>query len=413
MYNLVDVKNLSVTNEFIASAKNLSHALGAQLKSFIMHNPKHSQLDVSALGGLQDSTITLAEEISSFMADNLNKRGLHTSKDIHRKYLYFYYLLSSGACYVELPKYTKKDGVVMSTFDKYICTTNTDVIAEWLGVDTDTASSKYSPKLELTQLDIESGEIRLIKLTSTQSENKVSVPRKAVPIKDMNIYPLYMLKSFVDGFIEQLNTKILRFSYLKDNNSTRVLETTLSKDIISDYYTDQNVVNRMLTGIDYNSTDYRGIKLSSVIHRGYIRLPELGSSIYDETNIRSLNLARIVSIEEVKEVDRSYINVDLNSALANFERGIEDLYLRHKELIPSCYNKFMNTNETIPEDKYVIAVEKMLDTARNNKLYLTTTYNRVLHKFMIDHPEFFPTYIGRPVKAVDTKELISHEVLPF
>ena len=58
--------------------------------------------------------------------------------------------------------------------------------------------------------------------------------------------------------------------------------------------------------------------LASKMHRGYIKIPELGSSIYDDTGVRSLNVARLLSIKQVESVSREFIHVDLNSVVSNF-----------------------------------------------------------------------------------------------
>ena len=146
-----------------------------------------------------------------------------------------------------------------------------------------------------------------------------------------------MMYAFVEGAKTVMQDNIVEFSFMKDNGTVRVLPTTLSEDILRQYYDNNNYIAIMLAGVDINTVQQGGMMLSSKMNRGYIKVPEVGASIYDGTGVRSLNLARLLSARIVDKVDKSFINVDLNSVVANFGECIDYLLKTNISEVKGCY----------------------------------------------------------------------------
>ena len=344
-------------------------------------------LKLTGFGGREE---TLVKRISDYWSEQV---GI---EDLSVKWLLIDYFLTLGACYVELPKFTTKEGMSTPTFDKFIATKNIDVIARWLGLDYETADIKYGTKIRsFEHLSQTEGKIYAIKLTIKDGNPTVSVPRTLTIIDSMNVAPLFMLSEFTKGLKENLENKILKFSYLKDNNTVRELVTTLNKDIICDVYRDfPAFVPKMMYGIDIDSFVIDGLAISTKASRGYIKLPELGSSIYDDTGCRSLNLMRLVSIEEVDKnsVDTTFINVDLSAVLPKFIGALQDTALKMPQLMSKLYKDISGEE---PKSAQVPVMLEELSTLINNRdMLLSTSYRRILHCYAIEHIDMLPAYLN-------------------
>ena len=169
----------------------------------------------------------------------------------------------------------------------------------------------------------------------------------------------------------------------------------------------------MLNGIDINSVKQGGMMLSTRMNRGYIKVPELGASIYDASGVRSLNVARILKAEVVDDIDSSFINVDLGSVVANFEdccdylvknNMLNELYAMYKELTGADY-------DVANISSGVVCSTAVKDYVQNRSVWLSTSYHRDLHRFMVLHPEWFPLYTGQPKKTVTSSA--NYGVMPL
>ena len=132
--------------------------------------------------------------------------------------------------------------------------------------------------------------------------------------------------------------------------------------------------------------------LSSHVNRGYIKVPEIGASKYDATGVRSLNIARIVGMKIIDEVDRTFINVDLNSVIYNFENAIDYIASKESSYLKDIYVAL--TDEQPESDSTAQLVQSLKDYAETRGALLSTTFYRALHLFMIKNPLWFPLYIG-------------------
>jgi hypothetical protein len=212
--------------------------------------------------------------------------------------------------------------------------------------------------------------------------------------------PVYMLYAFTEGFKPVIAQETVKFSYLKDNNTVRELVTTLNPSILNDIYQDNMFVNTMLSGVDINTVKQGGMTFSSKLNRGYIKVPEVGASIYDATGVRSLNLARLIKAEriDVKDIDLSCIKVDLDSAVPNFYVALDYALKTFPQELGNIYQSL--TGEVCSETTPAGIIGKLYDFVEGRKIVLSTTFFRSLHNFMANNPLWFPLYTGTPAQNI-------------
>lgn len=401
------VKSFAVANDFVQFSNKACHSLGQQLRPFCIYatdlQKQYGVLELASFVGNMDTSITLAKEIAQTRQATYKEFGLSVDADdeVKQRLLMFDYLMSISICYVEVPKYITKEGYPVQSFDKYLCTRNPAIMAAWMGCEPAEMQAKYSARIAISQVDINADCIRFVKLNHSAKGNSITLPRNAASVTKMTCTPLYMIYAFMEGFRPYLESGILKFSFAKDNGTVRELASTLSETIIRQYYDDNMFINTMLTGVDFKSVQQGGMTLSSKIHRGYVRIPELGASVYDSSGTRSLNLARILKVEAVDEVDRSFIKVDLNSVLANFDISLDYLAKTAPQCVQDCYVALMGDDADIARASTLAQqIEECKQYVRTRSTYLSTEYHRALHLFLVGHPEWFPLYTGKPAQQV-------------
>lgn len=397
-----EVRSLAVANEFVSTMNKVCYALGEQLQPFDFF--RDGVVDFSTFEGLAGQS-SLLDEIRAFREESA---GYKMPND---KWMLFSYLLSVSVCYVEVPKWVTKMGVRTATYDKFLCTRNPKLMGAWMGMPANEMQAKYSPRIKMGFNDHELHQLKLVKLNQSNKGNSITVPRSAVNCEEIHCMPLFMLNAMVHGFRDKLNNSILRFTFLKDNGTERVLDTTLSNDILMKYYNDTMFVSTMLSGVDIDGNNLGGIHLSSRISRGFIRVPELGSSIYDETGVRALNLARITKIEEISEIDDRYIHVDLNSVQNNFNECIEWMVTKMPEALPVIYKDITEKDAELKTAP--VLVTELEEYVSNRIIIMSTEYKRFLHNYMVDHPNYFVYYTGKPNKVTESSTNFGVGVMDF
>lgn len=407
------VKSFAVANPFVEQLNKVCYALGQQLQPFTLlageTEQQYGLYDLAQFEGFVDKSKTLYDEIVEYRQEVYKSSGmcLALTEDV-KKVLFIDYLMTISMCYIEIPKFITKEGVAQRTFDKFLVTRNPAVMGIWMGALANDMQIKYSSKISGRQVEFINNEIRAVKLMSSGKGNSITVPRNAFNTKEMTCIPLFMSYAFLKGIEPVLKDGILKFSYLKDNNALRELNTTLSGKILLDYYKDQGFVEHMLNGADlFQSAQANsvGISLSTKQHRGYVYLPELGSSRYDATGCRSLNFARILKVEKVAEVDRSFIDVDLSSVVANFNECADYILTKMPEELEKVYVSVTGEQFKLEEGQTETMKNMYMCTALKNwvavrNTILSTTFQRSLHLFMIGNPQWFPLYTGRPNATV-------------
>ena len=401
------VKSFAVANDFVVNTNKACYALGQQLLPFCLYanedQKKYGVLDFATFQAFLNPQISLIDEIVEYRHQAFKDTGINVDirDEVKKKLLFYDYLMTISICYVEIPKYVTKDGMPMATYDKFLCTRNPAIMGAWMGADPSEMQAKYSLRITSRQVEFNINELRCVKLNHTNKGNSITVPRTAYNVEKMTCIPMYMLYAFVEGFKPLIQDGIVKFSYLKDNGTIRELATTLNEDILKDYYDDNIFINTMLSGVDINTVQQGGMTLSSKMNRGYIKVPELGASVYDGTGVRSLNIARLLKAEKIDSVDRTFLKVDLNSVPTNFNNGIDYIVKTMPDSLKDCYKALVG--EEFDETK-CSSIPVMAETCKSyvagRSAFLSTSYHRDLHVFMVSHPEWFPLYTGKPAQQI-------------
>lgn len=401
------VKSFAVANDFVVNTNKACYALGQQLLPFCLYanedQKKYGVLDFATFQAFLNPQISLIDEIVEYRHQAFKDTGINVDirDEVKKKLLFYDYLMTISICYVEIPKYVTKDGMPMATYDKFLCTRNPAIMGAWMGADPSEMQAKYSSRITSRQVEFNINELRCVKLNHTNKGNSITVPRTAYNVEKMTCIPMYMLYAFVEGFKPLIQDGIVKFSYLKDNGTIRELATTLNEDILKDYYDDNIFINTMLSGVDINTVQQGGMTLSSKMNRGYIKVPELGASVYDGTGVRSLNIARLLKAEKIDSVDRTFLKVDLNSVPTNFNNGIDYIVKTMPDSLKDCYKTLVG--EEFDETK-CSSIPVMAETCKSyvagRSAFLSTSYHRDLHVFMVSHPEWFPLYTGKPAQQI-------------
>lgn len=401
------VKSFAVANDFVVNTNKACYALGQQLLPFCLYanedQKKYGVLDFATFQAFLNPQISLIDEIVEYRHQAFKDTGINVDirDEVKKKLLFYDYLMTISICYIEIPKYVTKDGMPMATYDKFLCTRNPAIMGAWMGADPSEMQAKYSSRITSRQVEFNINELRCVKLNHTNKGNSITVPRTAYNVEKMTCIPMYMLYAFVEGFKPLIQDGIVKFSYLKDNGTIRELATTLNEDILKDYYDDNIFINTMLSGVDINTVQQGGMTLSSKMNRGYIKVPELGASVYDGTGVRSLNIARLLKAEKIDSVDRTFLKVDLNSVPTNFNNGIDYIVKTMPDSLKDCYKALVG--EEFDETK-CSSIPVMAETCKSyvagRSAFLSTSYHRDLHVFMVSHPEWFPLYTGKPAQQI-------------
>jgi hypothetical protein len=298
------------------------------------------------------------------------------------EFLMIDYLLSASLCYVEVfEKGTNK-------VSKFFATRNRFIAAHTSGIDIN-ETSRYINYLTPLEGDYRNKQLRILRLNRNKNGFKITQPRYALDLanKTVRVVPLFLISAFLEGISEVLKNKIVEFKYIKDNGVERELVSTLSSKILLDYY-EPEVAEKILSNVS--------IKLD----RGYIQIPELGGSKYDNTGVRALNLSRIISIGFLDEVERTFIDVDFNSILPHFKvavEGINDL-----SVLNIIYQSLLND---VPKTDNLFMLKSEIFTYVDiNYATGTTTFLKHLHKYMTAYKMIFKNYTGKPLYNFEPEE---------
>lgn len=414
-----DIASLAVKNQFSLNLNKACYALGQQLKPFCFFADKkrkqYGVLDFCSpqFTGLAGES-SLYNEIAEFRTEQLKRDyvTLGTQTEETKKALFFDYLLAECVCYVEVPKYTKKDGRPTPAFDKFFATKNPRLMALWINEDINLVTRKYAHRCKTTAVELMNNELRIAKLNKGTKGTSITIPRNSLDASKITVTPLFCMNALINGFYEALSNSILEFTFMKDNGTERVLASTISKEIMYDYYNDHDFVSRALYGVDIFSEKVGGMTLGSKLGRGYIKVPELGSSRYDSTGTRSVNIARLLKMQKLEEVSREFIDVDLSSVQLAFENGLNVLTVKHPEHLVQLAG-IVGTEDLSGGETDVQLSQIIKRTVDTNCTILSTTYLRELHRIMTKHPEMFPLYTGKPLDIVSETGDVGIETMPF
>ncbi len=289
------------------------------------------------------------------------------------KTLFVDYLLSACVCYVEV------FDPASSRVDKFLATRNRFIAGGLAGMAPED-TSKFINYLTPHSQDYVNKHIRVLKLSHSSTGFKVTQPRSHLDFnKDIKITPLFLLTTFLDGISDIISSNIIKFTYIKDNVTEREMVTTLSPQILLQYY-DSTFVQKVLSAVE------------AKIVRGYVRLPELGISKYDETGVRALNVARVTSIELVQDFDSRFIHVDFNNILGYFKSTVESV--ADLNVLAFLFEALADDVLKVRKGDIIGAQSAITSFVDAQYAIGTTTFLRRLHILMLQFPNIFRAYNG-------------------
>lgn len=330
-------------------------------------------------------------KLGSFVNDVFEEGGYRTS--------IYKYLLMNFLCYIEVPTTSFKSdtGSFKKTFNKMLVTANTEVMAEWLGVDYNELPSKYVDRVFNINMDDGEDLLPYVKLTETKGGRKISVPRMDIDVSERGtrVIPLFMLKAGVDALYSKMEEGIVKVSFLKDGGQLRDMFTTVNFPKIRDIYGGGSFLD------DSIEDSYKGDFLENKsLSKGYIKVPEIGGSRYDGPT-RSMSYSRIVDISYNEEPDLSFINIDLSTVIEGFNEGVL-AHTKQAEAIVDMLEAFGIDGDAWKDTvearkKYVNKdVSSLLQWAEERNLLFSTVFVRELCLFMLSNPQWFSNFTGEP-----------------
>lgn len=410
IYSLTDGKYIdalsSVDNPFIRQLYGLAvksgenkKLLGVITKKFLSSNDDMAKntlnglnkgiLNICNLTPLQDkdNCKTLVEDIAKYRWGQLHFDYDEDYWKERSDLLFLDYMLSSCLCYVEVFDKGGSKGN-SNLVEKFYATRNRFIAANVAQIS-HSETSKYVNYLMPILSDYKMESLRVLKLSRQKKGFKITQPRSAINFsRAVRVTPLFFIGAFMKGLMPLLEKNIVKFTYVKDNGQERELITTLSKSIFEKYYDK-----------DYAEKAIKGCELK--LDRGYLRVPELGCSKYDESGLRAVNLSRITNIEVIDSIDSSYIEVDFNSIIPTFKAVIESV--RNEEVLRLVYQTLMNANA---EGKSVVEMRSEIMIYVDGRFAIgTSTFQKELHNYMLKYNMVFKNYTGKPMKyALDTSD---------
>ena len=323
------------------------------------------------------------------------------SMNAYRTKLYKYMLLDY-MCYCEIPTERRVDGMFKASFNKMIITSNMSVVANWLGISLEEAEAQYGAYCR----DVDDGEpmFPYLKLTVKDGVKKITKPRQNIDLErqGIRVMPMFALKEGVDILFDKLSKGCYDVTFVKDAGQVRVMNTSFGKDIVDALYSG----NAEFVNYNWDRVYDGNFDTNPNMDRGYIRVFELGSSIYNNPT-RSINFARIIGFNEA-EPDMSYMYIDLDNTLETF---IQCLYSRTwsddevSELVESLDDFGVGSTRDLNGAK-VSSVMQLENWANQQNMLLSTTFIRSLALCMIANPHLFNGYTGTPevLKGMKSEE---------
>lgn len=373
--NLLAVENVFTTKLYEHAMSNIKNGViintltDTLLSKRVVGNS--NLVDLKNLQGVSNKFVY--QDIVDFRFEQLKKIPDFASfgdsfKKENGNMLYIDYLLMLGVCYVEIIQSNTR-------VDKFFATRNRFLVEYLTGVQ----DSTLLGHLSLTPYDYMNKKLKIVKLSFNKKGVKVTKARNPLDFNlHVKVTPLFLMDALVKGIYDLLANHMIKFTYIKDNMTLRDLVSTMNAGIINQYY-----------GSDYTQKVLNNT--SKNLDRGYIRVPELGLSRYDETGVRALNITRLVGLEIIDHFDTSFIDVDFDLIHPYFTETI--LSLRNELYLKYVYENL--TGNPAPNVSRVELQNLIISFIDNQVAIGTTSALRVLHKYMISKPQIFVGYSGK------------------
>lgn len=319
------------------------------------------------------------------------------------------YFLRDFLCYVEVPTFhtERETGLKKASYTKFLATSNLEVANFWVEGNLVETVSKYERSvIYFDDVADDDYEVPILKLGSNKQGRSITRPRSYLDLdkKGTRVIPVFALKSYVDTLYSRINSEVAKVIFMKDNGTLRELDTCLSEDLLVDLYKDSSFVSGMLE-YAYDG-DFLG---SKVIDRGYIRVPEVGSSIYDGSGIRAISYTRIAEIQYGVEPDMEFARVDLDGVVFAFSTKLSKLSLEDvgrvaNALVASGFD-LSSMIDSEGNHKFQIDSYQLENWADLMNRVLSTTFQRNLYLFMVTNPQWFGGYTGERVSLASEVSL--------
>lgn len=302
------------------------------------------------------------------------------------------YFMREYMCYYEVPimKKSSKTDSARAGYDKSIITANVAVIAAWLNIPLKEAYDMYYGQLGEAFYDAGTDDFPYVKLYITKDGiRKVRKPREQLDLSKSGtrVIPIFALKMGIDMLSKAWEKSVVRIKYRKDGGDVRDLDVSTNIDKIREIYGETDYLHismeRMYDGDFLHCT---------TMPYGYLRVPEIGGSIYDNP-LRSLSFARVISVEYDVEPNLLFTHVDMDNVIDSFVS-----YLGTSTKKSLRIAEGLTEFGVMPEnEKVLIKSEFEMETWVTRKaLLLGTTFIRSICLFMLANPVEFPGYDGRP-----------------
>lgn len=336
---------------------------------------REDQVDIMSLKNSND------EKIGTFAADLY-------PETVYRSAIYKY-LLRDYLCYYEAPTVTKEynnNGGYKATYDKFLATSNLEVIARWLGISLDEAEMSYGSRIEESCDDNGCDLFPYVKLYETkEGVRKVSKPRKDLDLckKGTRVVPLYALKVGVDYLHKAGESGYVSIVFVKDSGADREITTTFNTGKLREIYGETDFFREGVQGMYNGDFEY-----NNALERGYIRVFEVGASKFDSP-LRAVNYSRIVSFSEnVEEPDLTYVNININESVENFKESLHFLAVPLKEVIDMLVMFEVGCTDDLTNGK-VNTVSDLEIWADGQEMLLGTVFLRKMSLFMLGSAHLF------------------------
>lgn len=318
--------------------------------------------------------------------------------DGYRTSLYRY-LLQDYLCYYEAPTVIKQKNYsgFKDSYNKYLITSNINVVAEWMGISLKDAIQKYGSRLEHSYSD--DNLCPYVKLTvAKDGTKKVVKPRSDLDLSIMGtrIVPLFAIKTGIDVLYAMCSKDFYNVTFVKDSGQKRTICVCFDYDKLLTVYKNVGLLSSA-----YEEQFKGDILNAKTLSRGYVRVIEVGTNIRNEA-LRSINLARILSIEKT-EPDLTFVNVNLDAVKSTFLSKLSSKKVNYPELI-DMLNLFAVGTTRMYNGKVISSYSELESWVDAQEILLSTPFIKQLALFMMGNPQWFDGYTGEESEVVTPVE---------
>lgn len=410
------LKGRVVNNAMYRGLIELCYNLGGNLRPITFGDLNYFQqkgIDISNISDIFSCTMEnnnpLWYELASFYADQFEE-SLNLNDYTTVRAILFDYLLRSSLCSVEVDKVQVYGSRITTVSGKFLSSKNATIVGCMQGVHPTICANTYEKQFDICEEQLRAGQIPYIKI-SPEAEKKIVKANKLLNVLECRIAPLELIDAWLRGLVQALCTCLVEIKYLKDDGEIRTLVSTLNRDILRQYYTEDRSISMLNLAVQ--STEFQcshSLPFRGKADRCWIHMPEVGSSIIDDNGVRAVNFMRIFSLRQVNEVDTTFINISLSEVIEKFNRTLE-MYIAksNAQAITALYNALrvfgFSSDLKTPVQMFtsVTDIAKAIREFISTKQYVGTEFRKSLHLFMTLNRELFPDYIASNSNKIEKR----------